>query len=184
MDVYEAIQTRRDIERFAEACPPREMVQRLIEAAVWAPNHRLTQPWRFHVLAGEGRVRMGDAVTAWLAEHGGTEAQQQAARSKLLRSPVTIAVSQLTSPGDPERDLEDYAACACAIENLLLAATAEGLVAHLSTGALTTYEGAKRYLGIAPSDRIVAYINLGYARPDAPPSESRRDEPVIGWHWD
>ena len=71
MDVYNAIRSRRDyVEEFAEACPPREVIERLIEAATWAPSHRRTEPWRFHVLAGAGRAAMGEAVAVWLAESG------------------------------------------------------------------------------------------------------------------
>lgn len=183
MDVYTAIRTRRDIERFAPETPPRELIERLLDAAVWAPNHRLTEPWRFTVLAGGGRDAMADALEGWLGTQGAPEGAARAARSKLLRAPVVLVVSQLASPEDPERDLEDYAACYCAIENLLLAATAEGLVGHLSTGAMTSYEGAKTYLGLRPSDRIVAYVNLGYPAPDASPKEPRRSPPQVRWDW-
>lgn len=183
MDVYTAIRTRRDVERFAPDLPSRDVIERLLEAAVWAPNHRLTEPWRFAVLAGTGRDAMADALEGWLAAQGAPEGAARAARAKLLRAPVVLIVAQVASPEDPERDLEDYAACYCAIENLLLAATAEGLVGHLSTGAMTTYEGAKTYLGLRPTDRIVAYVNLGYPAPDAPPKEPRRSPPQVRWDW-
>ncbi len=81
------------------------------------------------------------------------------------------------------RDLEDYAACACATQNLLLAAHAQGLAAKWSTGKLAHSEGAKRYLGLAEHDRIVAYLNLGYARPGDPPKEGQRAEPIVRWDW-
>jgi nitroreductase len=183
MDVYTAIRTRRDIERFSEERPPREVVERLIEAAVWAPNHKLTEPWRFHVLAGRGREAMADAVAAWLAAEGKPEGAQRSARSKLLRAPVILIVTQAGTPDDSVRDLEDYAACAIAVHNILLAAHAEGLVAHLSTDAMAQYEEAKRYLGLAPHDRIVAYVNLGYPRPDDPPKAGQRSAPVVRWDW-
>jgi len=183
MELYEAIHGRRDIEAFGEACPPRQTVEPLIEAATWAPNHHHTEPWRFHVLAGAGREEMAEAVGAWLVEQGAGEGPPRSARSKLMRSPVVIAVVQHGSPDDPERDREDYAACYCAIQNLLLAAHAEGLVAHLSTGALTTYEGARAFLEVGAADRIVAYINLGSGRADAEPKAGVREPAVVGWHW-
>lgn len=183
MDLYTAIHTRRDIERFSDAVPPREVVERLIEAAVWAPNHKLTEPWRFHVLAGEGRDAMADAVAGWLATGGKPEGAQRSARSKLLRAPVILIVTQAGNPEDAVRDLEDYAACAIAVQHILLAAHAEGLVAHLSTDAMALYEGARDYLGLAPHDRIVAYVNLGYARPDDPPKQGQRAAPIVRWDW-
>jgi nitroreductase len=183
MDVYTAIRTRRDLERFAPECPPRELIERLIEAAVWAPNHKLTEPWRFHVLAGAGREAMADAVAAWLEAEGRPEGAQRSARSKLLRAPVILIVTQAGNSEDAVRDLEDYAACSMAVQNLLLAAHAEGLIAHLSTDAMALYEGAKDYLGLGPQDRIVAYVNLGYAAPDAPSKEGVRQAPNVRWDW-
>lgn len=183
MDVYTAIHTRRDLERFAPERPPREVVERLIEAAVWAPNHKLTEPWRFHVLAGAGREAMAAAVVAWLEAEGQPEGAQRSARSKLLRAPVVVVVTQVGNTDDPVRDREDYAACAMAVQNLLLAAHAEGLIAHLSTDAMALYAGAQRYLGLAQHDRIVAYVNLGYAAPDAPAKEGRRQPPSVRWDW-
>ena len=183
MDVYTAIRTRRDLERFAAESPPREVIERLIDAAVWAPNHKLTEPWRFHVLAGAGREAMADAVVSWLNAEGLPEGAQRSARSKLLRAPVILIVTQVGNPDDAVRDLEDYAACAMAVQNLLLAAHAEGLIAHLSTDAMALYEGAKQYLGLAPHDRIVAYINLGYAAPDSPSKEGERQRPKVRWDW-
>lgn len=183
MDVYTAIRTRRDLERFAPECPPREVIARLIEAAIWAPNHKLTEPWRFHVLAGAGREAMADSVAAWLEAEGRPEGAQRSARSKLLRAPVILVVTQAGNPEDAVRDLEDYAACSMAVQNLLLAAHAEGLIAHLSTDAMALYEGAKNYLGLAPHDRIVAYVNLGYAAPDAPSKEGARRTPEVHWDW-
>ena len=183
MDVYTAIRTRRDRERFAPESPPRDVIQRLIEAAVWAPNHKLTEPWRFHVLAGAGRDAMADAVSAWLQTQGLPEGAQRSARSKLLRAPVILIVTQVGNPDDAVRDLEDYAACAMAVQNLLLAAHAEGLIAHLSTDAMALYEGARQYLALAPYDRIVAYVNLGYAAPETPAKEGERQAPKVRWDW-
>jgi len=183
MDVFTAIRSRRDIERFAEQIPPRDLVERLIDAAIWAPNHRLTEPWRFVVLAGAGREAMGDAIAASLAVEGKPEGAQRSARSKLLRAPVTVVVAQVATPEDATRDLEDYAACVMAVQNILLAAHAEGMIAHFSTGAMVEYEGAKSYIGLAPHDRIVGYVNLGYPRPEDPPKEGQRSAPVVRWDW-
>lgn len=184
MELYEAIRTRRDTEAFSDRCPPRDVIGRLIEAAIWAPSHRRTEPWRFTVLAGDARRTMGDAVARWLAESGeGGEGAQQAARNRLLRAPVVLVLSQAGSPADPVRDLEDYAAASCALQNLLLAARAEGLAAHTSTGVMVQYAGARQYLGLDPHDRIVAYVYLGYAPADATPKEGARRPPVVRWEW-
>lgn len=183
MDVQTAIRTRRDVEAFAPETPPRAVIERLIEAATWAPNHRLTEPWRFAVLAGTGREAMADGVQSWLESTGATEGAVRSARNKVLRAPVILIVSQVNRPEDPVRDLEDYAACMCAIQNILLEAHAEGLVAHLSTDGTMLADGPKAYLGLSPQDRIVAYLNIGYARADAEAKPGKRQPPVVRWDW-
>ncbi|MEX2445934.1 MAG: nitroreductase [Dehalococcoidia bacterium] len=183
MEVFEAIRTRRDMDAFASEVPPRDVVARLIDAGVWAPNHRHTEPWRFHVLAGDGRTALAEALARWLEGQGRGDAPQRAIRAKLVRSPVVLVVSQVGTPDDSVRDREDYAACMCAVQNILLAAHAEGLIAHFSTDRTLMDEGARAYLGLAPADRLVAYLHLGYRRDDTPPPEGARREPVVQWAW-
>lgn len=183
MDVYTAIRTRRDMEAFGEECPPRAAIERMIEAATWAPNHRMTEPWRFYVVSGEGRERLGDAIGAWLAASGGPEGAQRSARAKLMRAPVTVFVSQAGPLDDVDRALEDYAACAAAVQNLLLAAHEEGLIAHLSTDRMITYERTRECLGLDPGARIVAMVNVGFLRADTPRKEGQRSAPLVTWDW-
>lgn len=183
MDVHTAIRTRRDMEGFAPDTPPREVIERIIEAATWAPNHRLTEPWRFAVLAGAGRDAMADGVQTWLESTDATEGAIRSARNKVLRAPVILIVAQVSRPEDPVRDLEDYAACMCAIENLLLEAHAEGLAVHFSTDRTMLGDGPKAYLGLQPDDRLVAYLNIGYPKPDAEPKVATRQPAVVRWDW-
>lgn len=182
MDLYEALATRRTAGAFAPQQPPRETVARIIEAATWAPNHHRTEPWRFFVLAGEERARFAEHLAAELVANGAPARAVEGARTKPLRSPVLIVVAQRGNPERPERDREDYAACACATENLLLAAHAEGLAAKWSTGEMAEQPAAFEFLGLAPSDRIVAYVYLGYpADGSAPPRRAERSPAVVDW---
>ncbi len=183
MDVYEAIHTRRDVEAFEQTLPAREVIERLIEAATWAPNHRMTEPWRFHVVAGEARDNLGAEVAGWLAGKGEPEAIGVSANAKLMRAPVTIFLSQSGSPDDPVRELEDYAACATAMQNLLLAARAEGLVAHVSTDRMIGYEAIKQHLGLSQYDRVVVMVNVGSIREGATPKQGVRRPAVVTWQW-
>jgi nitroreductase len=181
MELIEALATRRTNSAFGDAAPPREVVAEIIEAATWAPNHRHTEPWRFFVLAGGARTELGDCVAAEMQADGATDAQIESTRKKLVRSPVVVVVGQAGSPNDPVLDLEDYAACCCATQNLLLAAHARGLASKWSTGALATMAAAKEYLGLAPHDRIVAYVYLGYPDADAQPEHAQRAPAPIDW---
>lgn len=185
MDVLEAIRNRYTADVFGSEAPPRDVIERLIECAVWAPNHRLTEPWTFHVIAGDAREQMGQALVEWLQSdrYSGTPDEDALRRASgvAMRSPVMVVVGQRADPdGGAARDLEDYAACCCATQNLMLAAHAEGLVTKWGTGPSVRYQGLKDYLGFAERDRIVGLVYLGYAA-EAAPSDRERKPPQIDW---
>ena len=130
MDVDTAIRERRTIGVFSDRPVAPQVIEELIEAARWAPNHKHTEPWRFHVVSGKAREELCDAIL-----QAGGEFKKDP-RGKLMRSPLFIAVTQEAVPDDPVRDQEDYAAVCCAVQNMMLAATARGLASKWSTGAL------------------------------------------------
>lgn len=179
MDVVEAIRERRTIGMFQNQPVPRRLIEELLQAAVWAPNHKHTEPWRFHVVSGAARDELADAICAELNAAGANPAKDP--RAKLKRAPLFILVAQHGSPEDPIRDLEDYAACCCATQNLLLAAHAHGLAAKWSTGALAESPAAKRWFGLNQQDRIVGYIYLGYAPDTMRALHAERRPPPITW---
>lgn len=179
MDVVEAIRERRTVGAFTEQPIERGLIEELIDAAVWAPNHKHTEPWRFHVVSGAARDDLAGAVMAELEANGASPAKDP--RAKLKRAPLFIAVTQAGEPDNPVRDLEDYAACCCAVQNLMLAAHARGLATKWSTGALAESLAAKRWLGVADSDRIVAYLYIGYAPDSARIPTPARKPAQITW---
>lgn len=183
MDAIEALRTRRTVAAFTPEAPPLEAVARAIEAATWAPNHHLTEPWRFHVLTGAARVALADAAAATLPPEKDTPEERAAVHAKLERAPVLVVVTQAGTPADAVRDLEDYAACACATQNLLLAAHAGGLAAKWSTGKLAHSEGVRTYLGLRAADRVVAFVYLGYAASRVA-TDPRRSPAPITWRHD
>ena len=88
---------------FSDRAVPQEVIEDLIEAGRWAPNHKNTEPWRFHVVSGSAREEMCEAILSG----GGDFAKSP--RGKLMRSPVFVAVTQQAVLDDPVRDQEDYA---------------------------------------------------------------------------
>jgi nitroreductase len=150
MDVEEAIRSRRTHKAFAPEPVPRELLDELLELARWAPNHHLTNPWRFRVLGPGALARLKDAA--------GPEAA-----SKLDRAPTLIAATAVPSE-DPIRNGEDLCATACATYAVLLAAHGRGLAGYWRTpGVLRTPEG-RAALGIPDDERFVALIHLGWPR--------------------
>ena len=174
MDAIEAIRERRTALKFSDEPVARGEIENLIEAATWAPNHKHTEPWRFQVFSGAARQSLVDRLRA-------ADPQGKDPTVKLTRAPVCIVVAQ-PHADDPVQDLEDYAAASCAVQNLMLAAHAAGLATRWSTGALVDSPAAKQVLGLAPDDRIVAFVNLGRPAGDAPHPPAERKQPIVEWH--
>src|SRR5581483_6171034 len=147
MDVEEAIRERRTHKAFAPDPVPREELDALLELARWAPNHHLTNPWRFRVL--------GPAALAELKQAAGAEAA-----AKLDRAPTLVAATVLRSE-DPVQDEEDLCAAACATYAVLLAAHARGLAGYWRTPGVLRTDAGRAALGIGPEERFVALIHLG-----------------------
>jgi nitroreductase len=172
MDVLDAIHTRRTVKEYAPEPVPRELIERVLEAAVWAPNHRLTEPWEFVVVQGEPLERLAQLrrrmTVEWLSGRDGgapspeqVESQGAEAYRKAAAAPVTVAVT-MAQNDDPAIREEDYAATAAAIQNMMLAARGLGLGAFWSTNRLVEYPPARDLLGVPPDRRIVGLVQLGY----------------------
>lgn len=161
-----------------DAPVPDEVVDRLIELATWAPNHKRTWPWRFTVFTGAGRDRLGNAM-AFAASAAGQPVNRVAKlRVKYRRSPVVIVVSSLADD-DPVRHAENRDAVAAAVQNLLLGATAAGLASHWASLDEDVRPAVRALCGIGPADELVALVYVGWptgdvAKPSRPAPEVRR----------
>ncbi|MCS7051977.1 MAG: nitroreductase family protein, partial [Thermomicrobium sp.] len=127
--ILAALRSRRSVKAVRPDPVPQELIQQVLEAANWAPNHHLTQPWRFFVLRGEARRALGDVLAR---DPSLSPAKREAIRQKPLRAPVVIAVAVEPDPHRPL--LDELCAGAAAVQNLLLAAHALGLGAIWRTG--------------------------------------------------
>ncbi len=160
--------------------PPREVIEQLLAAAVQAPNHHLTLPWRFFVLTGAAREALGnvvaDSVRPTLVEMDEERREGILAneRVKTLRAPVLIVVGVKHDPEKKAIASEDLQACAAAIQNMQLAATALGLAATWRTGAGAYSADVKRYFGLEPEDEIAGIVYVGYPEPEAVTAMSPR----------
>ena len=164
MDIFEAIETRRSIKRYADRPVSDEAIRELLTMAVLAPNHRMTEPWRFYVLGPEARAAYGATLGARKAKRVDDPEAAAAVVEKVERShrelPAMLAVSTVLSD-DPEIREEDYAATYMAIQNVCLAATAMGLGTHVKTGGIMDDARAREAVGVGEGERIVATISLG-----------------------
>lgn len=157
MELQEAIRGRRTHKVYGHDPVDPALLDELLELARWAPNHHLTNPWRFRVLGPESLARLKAAA--------GPEAA-----AKLDRAPTLVCASvKLT--GDPVQDEEDLCAAACAVFIVLLAAHDRGLAGYWRTpGVLRTPDGAAA-AGMEPDELFVALIHLGHARQEKSPPD-------------
>lgn len=183
--VYGVIRARRNVAQFECAPVPREQLLRLLDAAHWAPNHGLNEPWRFLVVEGEARTTLGNLARIVALE--GAKGEQSRAtidranrkQEELLTAPVVLFAFAL-SDRDAVVAKENYAATCCAVQNLLLAARAEGLGTRWSTGWLAKEERVWRLLGVPLDYQLVGMIRLGKVARE-PHGRRRPIEEFVRW---
>jgi nitroreductase len=186
MDAYDAIAARTSTRAYADRPVPRAAIERLLAAAVRAPNHKLTEPWRFAVLTGKSAARFAELRRAHRATRFPDPASPEAAKAidktyhEALGTPAFVVVMSALSD-DAVRREEDYASVMMAVQNLMIAATAEGLGSYLRTGGILEDAGVKELVRLPAGHRIVAVISLGY--PTAPQEPKRRTDPAERTLW-
>jgi nitroreductase len=185
MKLSYAIASRRSIRKFTDRAVTREQIDRLLDAAVRGPNHRNTEPWRFHVLGPEARRAYGAALGGRKARKLDDAEAALRVREKIAREhealPAVIAVAMVESD-DPEIREEDYAAVMMGVQNLLLTAVELGLGAHLKTGAVMQDPATRTAAGVPDGQRIVALINIGEPADVPEPKPRQPAAAFTTWH--
>jgi nitroreductase len=165
--VAELIRGRRTINLFESQPVGDGVLLDAIELARWAPNHRLTEPWRFYLLGPKTVAVVADCWAGFEAETKG-EAAGVARRKRLNEIPGNFVVTSARH-ADENIDRENYAACCCAVQNLMLYLWQRGVGVKWTTGAITREERFYRALGIdAAAETIVGYFWYGRAKVIAP----------------
>jgi nitroreductase len=191
METLEAIATRRSIGKVKPERPPMESIERMLEAAAQAPNHHLTEPWRFFVLAGRARDELGSVMAEELRQRlddpesdaGRIQVAKEA--EKPLRAPVLIVVATKKSDNPRIIPVEDIEATAAAVENMLLAAHDLGLAAQWRTGDAAYDPAIKVFFGLSPEDHLAGFIYVGYADKEPGPRQRSLAASKTEWRgWD
>ena len=158
METEDAIRTRRTHKAFGPEPVPRAQLEELLDLSRFAPNHHLTQPWRFRVLGPESLARL--AATGKPGE-----------LEKLRRAPTLVVASAKLS-GEEAQDREDLHATACAVYIVLLAAHARGLAAYWRTPKVLESPAGREAVGLPDDEAFVGLVHLG-PRIDDPPVKER-----------
>ena len=172
MELQEAIKNRRTIHCFNTKQVSEIIIERALVAANFAPCHLHTFPWRFKCIKSQKRQLLAElAVELKFKSHLPDASSKEKVLKKILNPSFLLVASQRLH-ADPKRKLEDYAACACAIQNLTLSLVADGVGSKWSTGQITTHKNTYKILEIDPvQEQIVGFIWIGYG--EVPPPIKR-----------
>jgi nitroreductase len=165
VELEDAIRTRRTHKAYAPGAVEREQLEELLDLARWAPNHHLTNPWRFRVIGPDALERLKEAA--------GPEAAP-----KLDRAP-TLVVCSCVLTGDPVQDEEDLHAAACAAYIVLLAAHGRGLAGYWRTPAALREPEGRAAVGLGEDERFIGLLHLGRAVQEQRPPERAPAEQVV-----
>ena len=179
--VLDSIKARRTVRDFTEDTVSDSVLELMIEAATWAPNHRTTEPWRFIVLRknGDMRKKIAQIVHNWTYENVKNpnpvrrETSAKQALQEILDAPAFMYVYSVAGRDD-EMTQENFAATSCAVQNLMLAAESLGIGVGWSTGkpCIAPIDTA---VGAEPDWAIVGALYIGYpADSDENKSERKR----------
>jgi nitroreductase len=184
MEVEDAIRSRRTVKVFEPEPIDRATVEELLELARWAPNHNLTNPWRFRVLgpASLERLKQAAAQLATAEAPAGADLEKvgEAAAAKLDRAP-TLVVCSVVQSEDPVQDEEDRYAAACAAYVVLLAAHARGLAAYWRTPAVLRSGPGRIAVGLPDDEHFIGLLHLGHARQEVDVPERAEPDRYISF---
>ena len=176
MDALTAILTRHTFPpaKMGGPGPDEDALRRILEAGAAAPDHGLLRPFRFLVVRGAGRERLGEVFAAFVrrAAPDSSAGEIDKQRTAPLRAPVIIVAAARIDPAHPKiPEVEQVAAVAAAAQNMLLAAHALGFAAKWTTGKQAYDATVKAELGLSETDRIIGFLYIGGAggAHEAPP---------------
>ena len=164
----ELVRTRRTTKVFGPEPLDRATIEELLELARWAPNHHLTNPWRFTVLGADALARLKQAA--------GSEGAV-----KLDRAPTLIAVGVTQGGDDPVQDEEDLLAAGCAAFLVLLGAEERGLASYWRTPAVLRTTAGRAALHVPDDVRLIGLLHLGRRRQEQPVPERAPLADVVSW---
>lgn len=170
-DLAEVIRARRTINLFLQTPVPPKLVRDAIETAVWAPNHHVTEPWKFYLLGAQTISRCIELVRAIITEKKDAKAADFKAKSWSARPGCLVVTCRRSA--DERRQQEDYAACSAAVQNLLLFLWKAGVGSKWTTGIITRDPGFFDIIGAEPDEEMVVGL-IWYGYPKLTPAQSRK----------
>ena len=186
-EILEIIKTRRTIypEKYSSRIVQKEIVEKLLNSAIWAPTHGKTQPWRFNVFMEDGRKTLsnglGNIYESLYANDNYNELKHKKIINRPLLSSAVIAVSMARDQSGKIPEIEEVEAVACSMQNMLLTATAYGLGTFWSTPKIIYSSQMNAFLNLGNDDKCLGLLYIGYPTEEWPKGQRKPIEYVTKW---
>lgn len=186
-EVSELMKYRRTIypKDYSDRVVHRELVERILTNATWAPNHGMTQPWRFTVFTGEARQRLSDLLgSIYLAQTPPEKVlakKLDSLRERPLQSSVVIGIGLQRDPNGKINERDEMLAIGCAVQNMHLTCAAYGLGAFWATGAPMTGPAMRDFLGLGANDLALGLFYIGYPAIEWPKGYRKPLDQLVRW---
>jgi nitroreductase len=186
MQAIDTLLNRRSAKTLTEPAPDDGALGLLLECGARAPDHGRLRPWRFIVIRGAARERLGELMADQLLRKlpATTAEAVQRERQKPLRAPLIVVVAAVYNAETRIPAVEQLLAAGAAAQNMMLAAMALGFGAMWKTGDVAYDDTAKAALGLRAEDAIVGFLYLGTAPADSvpPPVRTPWQDRVSYWN--
>lgn len=186
-EITALIKDRRTIypEQFSTRTIQKEQIETILNAAIWAPTHGNTQPWRFMVFMGESKNDLSEFLAKTYLEITPVDKQSDLKLTKMMNRPklasAIIVVSMKRDESHRIKELEEIEAVACAIQNMHLTCTAYGIGAFWATPSPVYANQMNDYLGLNTEDKCLGIFYLGYPAIEWPKAHRKPIEYVTEW---
>lgn len=186
-EIVELIKDRRTIypEHFSDRKVHKEQVELILNSAIWAPTHKLTQPWRFKVFMDEGRERLGEFLKEMyltkVAKEKHVDLKIELQTLRPANASAVIAVCMERDEKERVPEIEEIQAVACAVQNMYLTCTAYGLGGFYSTPKFARTQEMNEFLGLGEKDHCLGFFYIGYPGEKWPRSRRKPIEYVTEW---
>lgn len=186
-EITEVIRNRRTIypEQYSERSIHKEIVEDVLNNAVWAPTHGKTQPWRFTVFMGDSKIELSDFLSNLYSEKFQGESFNPMKFNKLknrpLLAPVVIAIVMTPDPNNKILELEEIEAVACAVQNMHLTCTAYGIGGFWATPKLVYTQEMNEFLNLEEEDKCLGLFFMGYPAIEWPKGQRKPIEYLTSW---
>ena len=166
METIEALTTRISIAQLVDPAPAGTDLDTILQAGISAPDHGRLRPWRFLLIEGDARMKLGEVWSEALGKRDpdAPEDALEREKKKPLRAPLLIAVCAIVDAENTIPVIEQVLSAGTAAQNILLAAHSLGYGAMWRTGANAYDENVKVALGLGEKDALVGYLYLGTPR--------------------